>query len=112
MLLSSMYWPVLSRVEVDAQPAANSSEAAIKIPKVRFMSDSLGVAVDDAVDDLHLVADAPWGCGCLGDHAVRAVVEAHRDLEALGALHLLLDLIAKETAGDRADDRPDLAAVA
>src|SRR5438128_2015597 len=46
--------------------------------------DSLGVAVDDAIDDLDLVADAPWGCGCLGDHAVRAVVEAHRDLEALG----------------------------
>jgi len=37
MLLSSMYWPVLSRVDVAAQPAASTSEAAIRITKGRFM---------------------------------------------------------------------------
>src|SRR3954467_750662 len=41
MLLSSMYWPVLSWFEVEAQPVANSSAAANRITKGRFMIDSL-----------------------------------------------------------------------
>src|SRR5438105_1707762 len=36
MALSSMSWPVLSRVEVEAQPRANSIAAAMKIPKSRL----------------------------------------------------------------------------
>src|SRR5687767_7671634 len=71
-----------------------------------------GVRVDDTFEHLDLVAGAPCGGFVLGDHAARAVLEAHRDLIALARLHMLLDLVADHRAADRADDGRDLPAVA
>src|SRR5215210_7874319 len=76
-----------------------------------FMDFLLGIAVDDAVDDLHLVANAKGRCRRLRNHANRAVVEAHGDLIGLGVPQLLLGLVAEHRAADRADHRRDFPAV-
>src|SRR4051812_1451107 len=70
------------------------------------------VRLDDAVDDLDLVAGAPGRCIGLRNNPARAVLEAHGDLVALGRSRQLLDLVAEHRAPDGARNGRHRSAVA